>query len=69
MNRVVLGEYREGGEKHRTERIFIATSDNKIKAFVHTTLSLKEENKEEDVGFIRFLGYERGQRNGWSGCT
>ncbi len=63
MNRVVTGEYSAGGEKHRTERVFIAKSEDTIKAYVHTVLSLKAENEEEDVGFIRFLGYERGERN------
>ena len=48
--------------KHKTEKMFIAIDDGKIKAFVHTVLSLKAENEEEDVGFIRFLGYERGER-------
>lgn len=63
MEKVDTGEYRRDGEKHRSERIFIAMSDNTIKAFVHTVLSLKAVNEEEDVGFIRFLGYERGERN------
>ena len=63
MEKVGTGEYHRGGEKHNSERIFIAMSDNTIKAFVHTVLSLKSENEEEDVGFIRFLGYERGERN------
>ena len=63
MGKVVTGEYRRDGEKHNSERVFIAISDDTIKAFVHTVLSLKAENEEEDVGFIRFLGYERGERN------
>lgn len=63
MGKVGTGEYHRDGEKHRSERIFIAMSDDTMKAFVHTVLSLKAENEEEDVGFIRFLGYERGERN------
>ncbi len=63
MNSVVTGEYNNGGEKHNSERVFIAKSDDTIKAYVHTVLSLKAENEEEDVGFTRFLGYERGERN------
>lgn len=63
MGKVVTGEYRRDSEKHNSERVFIALSDDTIKAFVHTVLSLKAENEEEDVGFIRFLGYERGERN------
>lgn len=62
MNKVVTGEYHRDSEKHRSERVFIAKSNDTIKAFVHTTISLKAENEEEDVGFIRFLGYERGNR-------
>lgn len=61
INKVVTGDY-SSNEKHRCERVFIAISDDTIKAFVHTTISLKAKNEEEDVGFIRFLGYERGER-------
>ncbi len=63
MNKVVTDEYCRGGEEHNAERVFIARSDDTVKAFAHTALSLKSENEEEDVGFVRFLGYERGARN------
>ena len=38
------------------ETAFVAIIDGAVKAFVHVGLSLIEQNKEEDVGFIRFLG-------------
>ena len=63
MKKVTTGEYHRDGEKHKSERVFISKSDDTINAFVHTTLSLKAVNEEEDVGFIRFLAYERGKRN------
>ena len=62
MNKVVTGQYHRRDEKHNSERVFITKSDDTIEAYVHTVLSLKAENEEEDVGFIRFLGYERGKR-------
>ena len=39
-----------------SETAFVAIVDGAVKAFVHVGLSLIEQNKEEDVGFIRFLG-------------
>ena len=46
-----------------SETAFVAIVDGAVKAFVHVGLSLIEQNKEEDVGFIRFLGYEPGARH------
>ena len=36
MEKVVTGEYRRDGEKHKSERVFIAISGDTIKAYVHT---------------------------------
>ena len=35
-----------------SETAFVAIVDGAVKAFVHVGLSLIEQNKEEDVGFI-----------------
>ncbi len=63
MQSVVTGKYdRSKGELYG-EKVFVAITGDTVKAFVHVGISLKAENEEEDVGFIRFLGYERGERH------
>ncbi len=62
MQSVVTGKYdRSKGELY-AEKVFVAITGDTVKGFVHVGISLKAENEEEDVGFIRFLGYERGER-------
>ena len=44
------------------ETAFVAIADGIIQAFIHVGISHIGENREEDVGVIRFMGYERGAR-------
>ena len=44
------------------ETAFVAIVDGIIQAFIHVGISHIGENREEDVGVIRFMGYERGAR-------
>ncbi len=45
------------------ETAFVAIIDGAVKAFIHVLLSSIGKNKEENIGLIRFLGYERGERH------
>ncbi len=45
------------------ETVFIAMQNGKVRAFVHLGCHPKEDDNQENVGNIRFLGYERGERH------
>ena len=51
---------KEGGLD--SETAFIAVADGVIQAFIHVGIGQVGENREEDIGVIRFMGYERGAR-------
>lgn len=44
------------------ETAFVAIADGIIQAFIHVGISHIGENREKDVGVIRFFAYERGAR-------
>ena len=45
-----------------SETAFVAMTDGAVQAFIHIGLGQIGENREEDIGVIRFFGYERGAR-------
>ena len=45
-----------------SEAAFVAVADGIIQAFIHVGIGQVGENREEDIGVIRFFGYERGER-------
>lgn len=45
-----------------SEKAFVATIDGTVQAFIHIGVGHRWENKEETIGVIRFMGYERGAR-------
>ena len=45
-----------------SEAAFVAVADGVIQAFIHVGIGQVGENREEDIGVIRFFGYERGER-------
>ena len=47
----------EGGP--HSETVFVAMQNGAVQAFIHVGLN---QIREEDIGIIRFLGYERGAR-------
>lgn len=51
---------KEGGLD--SETAFVAVADGVIQAFIHVGIGQVGENREEDIGVIRFMGYERGAR-------
>lgn len=53
-------DQKEGGLD--SETAFVAIINGVIEAFIHVGISLAREHGEENLGVIRFLGYERGAR-------
>ena len=51
---------KEGGLD--SETAFVAIIDGVIQAFIHVGISPAGEHRKENLGVIRFLGYERGAR-------
>ena len=45
-----------------SETAFVAIVNGVIQAFIHVGVSQIGDNREETVGVIRFMGYERGAR-------
>ncbi len=45
------------------EAAFAATVNGAVQAFIHVGIGQTGKNREEDVGVIRFFGYERGMRH------
>ena len=45
-----------------SETAFVATVNGAPQAFIHVGISQIGDNREETVGVIRFMGYERGER-------
>ncbi len=51
---------KEGGLD--SETAFVAIVNGTVQAFIHVGIGQIGDNREEDIGVIRFLGYERGTR-------
>ena len=51
---------KEGGLD--SETAFVAIVNGAVQAFIHVGIGQVGENREEDIGVIRFFGYERGAR-------
>ena len=51
---------KEGGLD--SETAFVAMVNGTVQAFIHVGIGQIGDNREEDIGVIRFLGYERGTR-------
>ena len=62
MHRVTADKADIKGDGLDAEAAFVAMVDGVTQAFIHVGLSHIGESREEDVGVIRFLGYERGAR-------
>lgn len=45
-----------------SETAFVAMVNGAVQAFIHIGIGQIGDNREEDIGVIRFLGYERGAR-------
>ena len=45
-----------------SETAFVAIVNGAVQAFIHVGIGQVGENREEDIGVIRFMGYERGAR-------
>jgi ribosomal protein S18 acetylase RimI-like enzyme len=45
-----------------SETAFVAMVDGAVQAFIHVGIGQIGDNREENVGVIRFMGYERGAR-------
>ena len=52
---------KEGGLD--SETAFVAVVNGTVQAFIHVGIGQVGENREEDIGVIRFMGYERGARH------
>ncbi len=59
------GENEKSDDSLEEEVLFLAINKGKIKAFIHVGLKKykndDEDSEEERIGYIRFLGYERGE--------
>ena len=53
-------DVKEGGLD--SETAFVAMVNDTVQAFIHVGIGQIGDNREEDIGVIRFLGYERGAR-------
>ncbi len=51
---------KEGGLD--SETAFVAVVNGTVQAFIHVGIGQVGGNREEDIGVIRFMGYERGAR-------
>ncbi|RKU24154.1 hypothetical protein C6503_01615 [Candidatus Poribacteria bacterium] len=51
---------KEGGLD--SETAFVAMVNGAVQAFIHVGIGQIGDNREEDIGVIRFMGYERGAR-------
>ena len=52
---------KEGGLD--SETAFVAMVNGAVQAFIHVGIGQVGDNREVDIGVIRFLGYERGSRH------
>lgn len=61
----LTAENEKSDDSLEEEALFLATDNGKIKAFIHVGLKKykddDEDSEEERIGYIRFLGYERGE--------
>ena len=51
---------KEGGVD--SETAFVAMVNGAVQAFIHVGIGQVGDNREVDIGVIRFMGYERGAR-------
>ena len=58
----VTGEINNSDNKLEAATAFVAIQNGAVKAFIHIGLDRDRPKPEENVGAIRFLGYERGAR-------
>ncbi len=63
MRGVTICKDNKKQREHESETAFVTIADGTVEAFIHVCLSPIEENGEENIGIIRFLGYERGARH------
>lgn len=61
--RGVIGESGNGDDDFEDETAFIAIHDRSVKAFVHVGYYEDGNSDKVNNGVIRFLGYQRGDRN------
>ena len=52
---------KEGGLD--SEAAFVAMVNSTVQAFIHVGIGQIGDNREEDIGVIRFMGYDRGARH------
>ena len=62
MHRVTADEADLKADGLDSETAFVAIVNGTIQAFIHVGISQIGDNREETVGVIRFMGYERGAR-------
>ena len=46
-----------------SETVFVAMMNGAVQAYIHVGIGQVGDNREEDIGVIRFLSYERGARH------
>lgn len=61
----ITGEKEKSNDSLVEEALYLAINKGKVKAFIHVGLKKykddDEDSEEERIGYIRFLGYERGE--------
>ena len=62
MHRVTADQADIKGDGLDPEAAFVAVADGRTQAFIHVGISPVGEDSAENVGVIRFFGYERGAR-------
>ena len=60
MHRITADKVDIKGDGLDSEAAFVAIANGITQAFVHVGISRSGENREENLGVIRFFGYERG---------
>ena len=62
ISRVTTDKADLKGDGLDSETAFVAIVNGVIQAFIHVGISPSREHRKENLGVIRFLGYERGAR-------
>ena len=62
MHRITADESELKEDGLDSETAFVAMTDGVPQAFIHVGISKAGENRKENLGVIRFFGYERGRR-------
>ena len=60
---ITTGKAEKNEGRIASETAFVAIIEGAVQAFIHVGLGHRWENKEETIGVIRFMGYERGARH------